>query len=102
MRRTHEPRTPEAGRVGEGGAVEGRQVWQLSTALIHAFPREADPAALLRGGLAADLAAITGATTLQEQVFDVIPWADAQDKLADLVRAAQTAQPTHPLLHAPP
>ena len=35
---------------------------------------------------------------MQEQVFDVIHWADAQGKLADLVVAAQQRNPTNPRL----
>jgi effector-associated domain 1 (EAD1)-containing protein len=76
------------------------QFWQIYKALIHAFPTEADLAEMARLGLDEDLASITEATNLQEKVFDLIHWAEAQDKLADLVRAAQTSNPTNPQLQA--
>jgi hypothetical protein len=82
--------------------VDGTQFWQIYTALIHAFPTEADLAEMVRLGLNENLASITGATNLQEQVFDLIHWAEAQDKVADLVRAAQTSNPSNSQLQTLP
>jgi hypothetical protein len=82
--------------------VDGTQFWQIYQALIHAFPTEADLADMVRVGLNEDLAAITRATNLQEQVFDLIHWAEAQYKVDDLVRAAQQANSTNPQLQTVP
>ena len=82
--------------------MQGTQFWQLYAALIHAYPTEADLAELVRSGLGANLLAITAASDMQGKVFDLIHWADAQGKLADLVVAAQQRNPTNPRLQALP
>lgn len=80
--------------------MEGTQFWQLYTALIHAYPTETDLAELVQLALGVTLPAITAASTMQERVFDVIHWAEAQGKLADLVAASQQRQPENPQLQA--
>lgn len=80
--------------------MQGTQFWQLYAALIHAYPTETDLAELVQSALGAPLPAITAAPTMQERVFDVIHWAEAQGKLADLVAAAQQRRPGNPRLLA--
>jgi hypothetical protein len=80
--------------------MEGTQFWQLYAALIHAYPTETDLAELVQSTLGANLPAITATPTMQERVFDVIHWAEAQGKLADLVAVAQQRQPGNPRLQA--
>lgn len=80
--------------------MEGTQFWQLYTELIHAYPTETDLAELVQSALGTNLPAITAAPTMQERVFDLIHWAEAQGKLADLVAAAQQRQPGNPRLLA--
>src|SRR4051812_7742512 len=82
--------------------MKGAQFWQLYSALIHAYPTEAELAQMVQVDLNENLASITVATNMQERVFDLIHWAEAQGKLADLVLAAQQRNPGNPQLQSLP
>ncbi|HKP53619.1 MAG TPA: AAA-like domain-containing protein [Chloroflexia bacterium] len=72
-----------------------RQTKKLHMALQEAFPRREDLARMVRFGLNVRLADVAGGETLQDLVFSLIEWADAQEKLEDLYTAACQANPNN-------
>jgi hypothetical protein len=69
--------------------LTGEQQRQLHNVLIHAFPNVDALARLVRFGLNENLAVIAGGSDLATVVFNLITWADAQDRLGDLLLAAK-------------
>lgn len=81
-----------------GKKLSGQQVRQLAEALTSAFPRKSDLERLIRYGLDRSLSEIAGGDTVSEIVFQVIEWAEAQGRVADLITAAIAENPRNPQL----
>ncbi|HMA34003.1 MAG TPA: effector-associated domain EAD1-containing protein, partial [Chloroflexia bacterium] len=81
-------------------AVSGAHAQQLTEALCAAFPSRDALAQMVRFGLNANLATISQGADLQQDAFALITWADAQDRVGELVAAARAANPTNLALQA--
>lgn len=82
-----------------GVQLSGQQERQLHDALLDAFPTESALAQMARfGGVTRNLAVIAGSGRLGEVVFNLLVWAGAHNKIADLLIAARNANPTNVLL----
>lgn len=80
--------------------LHGREQQQLQRALLAAFRRPEELAALVTFGLDQNLYAITEGGTLENRAFSLIEWATAHGRLADLVRCAYEQNPDNALLRA--
>jgi len=78
--------------------LHGREQQQLQRALLAAFRRPEELAALVTFGLDQNLYAITEGGTLENRAFSLIEWATAHGRLADLVRCAHQQNPGNALL----
>jgi tetratricopeptide (TPR) repeat protein len=86
----------------KGGAalpLDGTLYRRLQDILVRAFPRPADLAQVARFGLGENLSAITADGGLGEMVFRLIEWADARDRVGELVRGALMMNPENRDLH---
>src|SRR5436190_1856482 len=68
--------------------LEGPQQKQLQAALISAFPTRSDLEQMVFHGLDVHLLAITAEGSLQQVVFELLRWAQAQGRLEELIKAA--------------
>jgi hypothetical protein len=75
--------------------LTGVQSKRLHEALLDAFPTEAALARMVRFGLDQPLALLAPSTALEDMAFKLIEWAEAQDRLPDLLRAARDANPSN-------
>src|SRR5689334_21999460 len=82
------------------GRMHGAQRRQLHAALLSAFPSEGALTLLVDFYLDVKLSQITSGPTLMERVYQLIQWAEAHDQLADLLKAAATANPSNSQLQA--
>lgn len=80
--------------------LDGRQKKALHAALRNAFPRPAALERLVEFHLDEHLAVIVGEGALDDVIFRLIAWAEAQGRLATLVNGARTEAPGNPLLTA--
>ena len=80
--------------------LDGRQKKALHAALRNAFPRPAALERLVEFHLDEHLAVIVGEGPLDDVIFRLIAWAEAQGRLAALVNGARTEAPGNPLLTA--
>lgn len=71
----------------------GPQSKQLVEALIHAFPHRADLAQMVRFGMELRLEGEIKGENIRELAFSLFDWADARDRVPDLLRAALEANP---------
>ncbi len=69
--------------------LTGTQVNELSNALLNAFPERGALAQLVRIGLDDRLDEITNGKNLRDTVFELIEWAEARGRIAELVAAAR-------------
>jgi hypothetical protein len=66
-----------------------RQFEELTNALVAAFPRQGDLEMMLKFKLGIFLNTVVGENNpYRLQVFEVVRWADAQDRIDDLVTGA--------------
>jgi len=82
--------------------ITGKQIGQIVNALLSAFPTRADLAMLVAIELDAHLDAITTAPNLRADVFTLVQWALARNRLNELVAGARRQNPGNPLLKALP
>ncbi len=68
---------------------------ELSNLLIAAFSREGELRRMIGFGLGTHVLTAIGGYTLQDQVFDLLQWAESHDKIEALITAAQAANPDH-------
>ena len=68
---------------------------ELATALIEAFPSSAELTRMVRYQLDETLQEIAGGITLKEMAFNLVSWAEAQDKVSKLVQAARAENPNN-------
>ena len=80
--------------------LDGRQKKALHAALRNAFPRPAALERLVEFHLDEHLAVIAGEGALDDVIFRLIAWAEAQGRLAALVNGARAEAPGNPLLTA--
>jgi V8-like Glu-specific endopeptidase len=80
--------------------LNGAQREQLMNALLSAFPTMPAVDQLVTLGLDSDLGQITGETNRRNAIFDLIRWAIAQGRLAELVVVAHERVPRNPPLRA--
>jgi hypothetical protein len=80
--------------------LDGRQKKALHAALRNAFPRPAALERLVEFHLDEHLAVIVGEGALDDVIFRLIAWAEAQGRLAALVNGARAEAPGNPLLTA--
>lgn len=80
--------------------LDGRQKKALHAALRNAFPRPAALERLVEFHLDEHLAVIVGEGALDDVIFRLIAWAEAQGRLDALVNGARTEAPGNPLLTA--
>ena len=78
--------------------LNGRQAEQLSNALLEAFPRRSNLEQMVYFGMDTNLDRIVGDESLTQQVHELIVWAQAQGRLAELVESARQANPDNPTL----
>lgn len=71
---------------------------QLQEALISAYPTRSDLEQMVAYGLSENLAALAGNGNLQQTLFELLRWAEARGKLAELVRVALQYNPQNPQL----
>ncbi len=81
-------------------ALDGRQKKALHAALRNAFPRPAALERLVEFHLDEHLAVIAGEGALDDVIFRVIAWAEAQGRLDALVNGARVEVPGNPQLIA--
>jgi Effector-associated domain 1/Trypsin-like peptidase domain len=81
-------------------ALDGRQKKALHAALRHAFPRPAALERLVEFHLDEHLAVIAGEGALDDVIFRVIAWSEAQGRLDALVNGARAEAPGNPQLIA--
>ncbi len=72
--------------------LSGNQIERFKNALLAAFDR-AELVQLVRTGLEENLEAIAGAGKLDTVAYDLVLWAGRNDRLDDLLAAAQAARP---------
>lgn len=82
--------------------ITGKQIGQIVDALLSAFPTRADLAMLVAIELDAHLDAITTAPNLRTDVFALVQWAMARNRLNDLLAGARRQNPGNPHLQALP
>ncbi|MCC2667594.1 MAG: hypothetical protein K0Q72_65, partial [Armatimonadetes bacterium] len=70
-------------------------IQQLHAALLSAFPKRSDLERMLRFELDARLDEITDVGNLNDTVFRVIEWAEANGRIHDLIRGARNQNPGH-------
>lgn len=80
--------------------LSGQQVRQLMQALTRAFPNVDDLEKVTRFGLDKNLAEISVRNSLDDIVFDLIEWAEAQGRVIELVDAACSESPGNPELQS--
>ncbi len=71
---------------------------ELFNLLVAAFPDAGALRRMVSMGLGAQVLTVMGNNNLQDQVFDLLQWAEAHDKVGDLITAAQAANPDHAAL----
>src|SRR5438094_205551 len=74
--------------------LTGAESQQLHKALLSAFTYE-DLRQMLDFGLNVQLEAVGGGSNLNEIVFNLIKWAEAQGRTEDLIYAARNANPSN-------
>lgn len=82
--------------------ISGKQIGQIVDALLSAFPTRADLAMLVTIELDAHLDAITTASNLRADIFALVQWAMARNRLNDLIAGARRQNPGNPQLQALP
>lgn len=82
--------------------ITGKQIGQIVDALLSAFPTRADLAMLVTIELDERLDAITIAPNLRTDVFALVQWAIARNRLNALIDGARRQNPGNPLLRALP
>lgn len=82
--------------------ITGKQIGQIVDALLSAFPTRADLAMLVAIELDAHLDAITTAPNLRADVFALVQWALARNRLNELLAGARRQNPGNPRLRALP
>jgi hypothetical protein len=80
--------------------MSGEDFGRLHAALIGAFPKRADFEMMVRQGLDENLNAIVGGTSTSEIAYELIRWAEARERVSDLLAAARRANSTNPALLA--
>lgn len=80
--------------------LSGAQLQQILNALISAYPTVGALDRMVSFGLDENLQAIAGNGSLNDVVFDLIRWAQAQGRLEELVREASEQNPGNPELQA--
>jgi hypothetical protein len=78
--------------------LNGQQTKQFADALLNSCPRRADLKQLVLLGMDTNLDAIVGEGGLDRQIHELIVWAQAEGRLADLVASAVEARPNNPLV----
>jgi hypothetical protein len=78
--------------------LTGQQYKQLQQALLDAFPTETALQQLVMFELDENLATIASGGNLQAIVFNLIGWAQAQGRLAELIQGALRSNPNNPAL----
>lgn len=73
---------------------------ELSDALAEAFPSAPALARMVSFGLDKELTEIAGGDTLPDLIFNLIKWAEAHDKIRDLIQAARTENPDNKRLES--
>jgi hypothetical protein len=73
--------------------LTGAQLQQILTALISAYPTVGALDRMVSFGLNENLQAIAGSGSLNDVVFELIRWAQAQGRLEELVREAYEQNP---------
>ena len=74
--------------------LSGNQIERFKNALLAAFDR-AELVQLVRTGLEENLEAIAGAGKLDAVAYDLVLWAGRNDRLGELLAAAQAARPNN-------
>jgi len=69
--------------------------YELEKALIDAFPNKSLLTHMVRHQLDERLSEIAGGNTLREVVFNLVEWAESQDKIDLLLTAARTENPNN-------
>jgi len=82
--------------------ISGTQIGQIVDALLSAFPTRADLAMLVTIELDAHLDAITTAPNLRADLFALVQWAIAHNRLNDLLAGARRQNPGNARLRALP
>lgn len=82
--------------------ITGQQIGQIVDALLSAFPTRADLAMLVTIELDAQLDVITTAPNLRADLFALVQWALARNRLNELIAGARRQNPGNPLLRALP
>src|SRR4051812_48355073 len=78
--------------------LDGPQLKQLGQALIHAYPTRSALEQMMFHGLSMHLDAITAQGGLEQAVFEVLRWAQAQGRCEELVQAALASNSQNPEL----
>jgi len=80
--------------------LTGSQFGQFQTALLSAFPTTSSLSQMVSIHLDENLAAIAGGSNLREVAFNLLQWAEARNKTAQLLAAARAANSGNPSLRA--
>jgi hypothetical protein len=73
--------------------LSGTKRKRVCKALLDAFPRKTALDQVVSFGLNENLDSLVAAGPLNEQVFDLVRWAETQNRLPDLMRAARSENP---------
>ena len=71
---------------------------ELFNLLVVAFPAEGELRRMVGLELGAQVLTAIGGRTLQDQVFDLLQWAESHDKISGVITAAQAANPDYTAL----
>ncbi|MEM7130693.1 MAG: effector-associated domain EAD1-containing protein [Chloroflexota bacterium] len=80
--------------------LSGSQFKTLQDALRHAFLSTTELANMVWVALEEDLDAIAGGENRAQVIFNLLRWAEAQGRVAELIHGAATANPTNPQLRS--
>jgi Effector-associated domain 1 len=80
--------------------LTAEQYRQLNKAFISAFPKRPELERMVRFRLNENLDAIAGGANLTEVVFNLISWAESQERLEELLIGARKENPGNSLLKA--
>jgi len=89
---------PKPPPVVGAGELSGEERRDLNEALLSAFPSLGRLEQMVRFRMDENLSAVAGGSTLRDVVFDLVEWAEAQGRLAELIRGATAEVPGNPRL----
>ncbi len=86
--------------MSESRKLTGREVQALCEAMLDAFPKRHDLAYVVRVHLDVTLDEVSAKGALAADVFELLSWVQARDRVGDLIRGARAENPENRRLQA--